>query len=159
MHLATLIAFLVASLGSLVPFSALAESGPGAARLDFTLVIPAMVRVKALVQPDRIAVEERHVSQGYIDIDDASSVLLTSNSKSGYQLSVAFDAGILARVRVRIASQQLDAEEGSGSMDVHAPKLVDVPVRASYRLYLRPQVRAGNYRWPVTLAFSTRVVA
>ncbi|MGZ5034378.1 MAG: hypothetical protein ACXWAC_14370 [Usitatibacter sp.] len=163
MNLAPSLALILTALASLAPDCARAESGVGArgvaARLDFAIVIPAFVRVKGLRQPDQIAIGEAHVAQGYIDVDDASSLLLSSNGRGGYHLSVAFDAGMLERVLVRIAGQRLEITNGSGDMDVRAARLVDAPVRASYRLYLKPGLRAGNYRWPVSLTFSTRVVA
>lgn len=158
-----LLTLFLSALGSLTPVCALAEGNPAGksarAAVELRIVVPAVVRVKAMAQPERIALEDRHIAQGYIDLDDASSLLLTSNSGRGYHLAVAFDAGILDRVRVRIAGHQLDASEGSGGLDVRAERLVDAPVHASYRLYLKPGVHPGSYRWPVALAFSTRATA
>jgi len=150
---------LIASLG---PVPCHAESGSGqrsaSTRLDFRIVIPAIVRVKALEQPAGIAVSEQDIAQGYIDIDRATSLLLTSNSTQGYSLGVAFDAQLLDRVRVRIAGQQFDAGAGTGRIAVHAAKLVDAPVEVGYRLYLKAGVHPGTYRWPVMLAFAPGAV-
>jgi hypothetical protein len=163
MKLLPVVTLFLSALGMLAPVCASAQGNPAGksarAGVELRITVPAIVRVKALAQPERIALEEKHITQGYIDLDDASSLLLTSNSARGYHLAVAFDAGILDRVLVRIADQQLDASDGSGSVDVRAERLVDAPVHASYRLYLKPGVRSGSYRWPVALAFSTRATA
>jgi hypothetical protein len=162
MKLARSSLFVLVALAALSPGSALAGSSVGTIRaqtaIDFAIVVPAMVRVKALVQPDRIAIGESDVARGYVDLDEASSLLLTSNGR-GYHLSVAFDGSILERVRVRIEGEQFEIANGAGGVDVRAARLVDAPVRAGYRLFLKPGVQAGTYRWPVALAFSTRVVA
>ena len=50
-----------------------ADNGVGAtsasARIDFRIVIPAIIRVTAITQPDRVVIESRHITQGYIDLD------------------------------------------------------------------------------------------
>ena len=135
-----------------------AGSNPAAARLEFAIVVPAMIRVKALAQPDGITIGQAQIDQGYVDLDAASSLLLTSNSRQGFVLSASYDSGLLAGVEIRIANQILRAAGGLASMRVDAPMLVDKLVGISYRLYLKPGVRAGDYRWPVALAFTPSVV-
>ncbi len=162
-HLVTAAGWLLLGIAVFLMSGAVfAESARGApdakAQLDFKIVIPSMVRVKALVQPDRITIEQAQVERGYIDLDAASSLLLTSNSRQGYVLSASFDSGLLASVEVKVANQVLRAADGLASMRVDAPMLVDKLVGVSYRLYLKPGVRAGDYRWPVALAFSPSVV-
>jgi hypothetical protein len=146
----------IAALG--VPATSIAESrtgtGSAGASLNFRIVIPAMIRVTNVTQPDRIVIEEPHIRQGFIDLEAGSSVNLTSNNRDGYVLTTNYDSKMLTGIEVRVASQTLTAASGSGSMRVTSGFIVNKRVPISYRLHLAPGVRAGEYRWPVALAFS-----
>ncbi len=145
-----------------MPMMSLAESRTGAssarASLDFRIVIPAIIRVKAVTQPERIVIEERHIAQGYIDLEAGTSVKLTTNSRAGYLLTASYDAQLLSRVEVRVTNQSLIASSGFGSMRVASGLITDKLVPIGYRLHLAPGVQAGDYHWPVALAFSLAMV-
>ena len=136
---------------SVLPSTSAADSLTGAtaaqSRLDFRIVIPAVIRVTPVVQPDHIVVENNHIEQGYIDLDGGTAVKLTSNSRSGFQLSASFDSQLLSRVEVRVSNQSLHASSGFGSMRVLSGLIVDKLVPISYRLHFLPGARAGQYRW------------
>ena len=141
-----------------LPATSYADSRTGSTSaqtsLNFRIVIPAIIRVKPVTQPDHIVIEERHIADGYIDLDAGTSVNLTVNSRSGYLLSARYDSQLLSRVEVRVDRQSLTASSGYGSMRVASGLLTDKLVPIGYRLHLAPGVRAGDYRWPVALAFS-----
>ena len=155
--------WIVAILATLViPISCLAESRAGytgtAASIDFRIIIPAIIRVTTVSQPDRIVIGDRDITQGYIDLDAGSSVRLTNNERSGYLLTANYDAQLLSKVEVQISGQNLTALSGTGSLHVASGLVIDKLVPISYRLHLAPGVRAGDYRWPVALAFSLAFV-
>lgn len=141
-----------------MPMTSHADSRTGStsaqSSLDFRIVIPAIIRVKAITQPGHVMIEDRHIADGYIDLDAGTSVNLTINSRNGYQLSASYDTQLLSRIEVRVASQSLTASSGYGSMRVASGLLTDKLVAIGYRMHLAPGVRAGGYRWPVALAFS-----
>jgi len=141
-----------------MPLTSAAESrtgnGGASASINFRIVIPAIIRVKAITQPDHIAIEQRHITQGYIDLEGGSTVQLTTNNRAGYLLSANYDSTLLSSVEIRISNQSLTASSGFGSMRVVAGLIIDKLVPISYRLNLAPGVQAGAYRWPVALAFS-----
>lgn len=131
-----------------------ADTAGARANIDFRIVIPAMIRVTMVTQPDNILIEDRHIAQGYLDLDAGSSVRLTSNTRDGYLLQASYDSRILSSVEVRVSSQNLTASMGFGSMRVASGLIIDKLILISYRLHLAPSVRAGQYRWPLALAFS-----
>lgn len=141
-----------------LPLSSHAESRMGTAgsnaSVDFSIVIPAIIRITPVTQPEHIVIEDRHIAQGYIDFDAGTSVKLTINSRDGYLLDARYGARLLSSIEVRIENQSLTASSGAGSVRVASAFVVDKLVAISYRLYLAPGVQAGNFRWPVTLAFS-----
>lgn len=129
-----------------------------AVHLNFRIVIPAIVRVKALSQVASITIEQAHIDRGYIDLDAASSLQLTSNSRRGYMLSANFNAELLEKIDVKLPHKTFHANDRSTNMHVESPILIDEVVGVSYRLYLKPHVQAGEYQWPVALTFMPNVV-
>ncbi len=138
--------------------AAYAESAIGQSRaqagIDVRIVVPAFVRVKAQSDPGVIPIAEADVARGYVDVEDATSLVLTSNSPSGFAMSVAFDERIVSRVAVRIDGRVLEAAAQGSALHIQAPKLVEKAVRVGYRLFLAPGAAAGTYRWPVLLRFA-----
>ncbi|MEQ1515424.1 MAG: hypothetical protein ABL931_02920 [Usitatibacteraceae bacterium] len=129
-------------------------SASGRAGLDFRIVVPPIVRATLVAQPDRVVIEERHVTAGSIDMDAGTSVKLTSNNREGYVLAASYDTGLLSKVDVRVSHQNLVASSGFGSIRVRSGLAVEQLTPIAYRFYLLPGVRAGSYRWPVALTFS-----
>ncbi len=154
--------FVVGMTALCIPAASLAESGTstGSARasVNLRIVIPAMIRVTTVTQPDRIEIGEQHIAQGFIDLEAGTSVNLTSNNRDGYLLTTSYDSKLLSAVEVRVASQTLTASSGSGSMRVTSGFIVNKLVPISYRLHLARGIRKGEYRWPVALAFSLAVI-
>ena len=124
------------------------------ASIDFRIIIPAMIRVTVVSQPDHIVIDERDIALGYIDLDAGTSVKLTSNNRAGYLLAASYDTTLLSRLEVHISSQSLSASSGQGSMRVASGLTINKLLPIGYRLHLAPGVVAGAYRWPVALAFS-----
>lgn len=129
----------------------------GASALDFRITVPILIKVKPVAQPDEIAIEARHIAQGFIDIDAATAVKLTSNNRDGYLLTASYDTRLFSSVEVRISNQHFTASSGTGSMRVACGLATDKLVPIGYRFHLAPGVRPGHYRWPVALAFSLAI--
>ncbi len=134
------------------------SSSSAAVHLNFRIVIPAIVRVKALSQMASITIEQTHIDRGYIDLDAASSLQLTSNSRRGYMLSANFNAELLEKIEVKLPHKTFHANARSTNVHVESPIVIDEIVGVSYRLYLKPHVQTGEYQWPVALTFTPNVV-
>ena len=151
--------FIVAVIVTIaMPRDSFADSQTSAAvasaHLNFRIVIPAIIRVTTVTQPDHIVINDQHIENGYIDLDAASAVKLTHNTRSGYQLTARYDATLLSSVEVRVPTAKLTASSGFGSMHVACGLTNEQVVPIGYRLILARGVRAGQYSWPVALAFS-----
>ena len=125
------------------------------ANIDFKIVIPVVLRVKAVDQQAEIAVTEADLARGYVEVAQGTSLVLTSNNRAGFGVSIAFDGGLLSRVVARIHGQDLESGASGGSLHIEAGKLIEAPMKVAYRLYLAPGAHAGTYRWPVALSFAT----
>jgi hypothetical protein len=150
--------FLMATTALINPTHSNAESRTDTttakAGIDFRIVVPAIVRATILDQPDWIEVNKRHIELGYIDLQEATSIKLTSNSRAGYALTVNYNAKLLHRVDIQIANQSMTSSSAPSSRQIPSGVIIDQKVPVSYRLHLTSDVRPGIYRWPVALTFS-----
>lgn len=135
-----------------------AETNPGtnraSASIDFRVIIPVVVRATSVRPQESLVVEARHIAEGFIDVAVEDSLLLTSNSRRGYQLTARHDESLLSGVDIELSGQQLVVRGGVGNMRVVAERSNNQPVPIRYRLHLAAGVTPGRYRWPVALQFS-----
>ncbi|HEX4332228.1 MAG TPA: hypothetical protein VH040_08820 [Usitatibacter sp.] len=123
------------------------------ASLDFSIVIPAMVRVQGRAAPRALAVTSADIARGYVDIEDMSSVTVTSNANSGFALGIDFDTDLVRAVDVRIDGATLKATQRGMSLPVHVGRLAAATMQVGYRIFLASGARGGSYRWPIALFF------
>jgi hypothetical protein len=147
----TVCAFVVAATGA-AGESMLAATSARAA-LDFRINIPTVVRAENRTDPFSIAVTAGDVRQGYLDLEEASTLVLTSNSATGFAMSVAFDRRIVRSVELRVAGHTLSSSQPGDAIAVLAPRIMRKPLRVSYRLYLLPGVEPGAYDWPLSVSY------
>lgn len=133
---------------------AIAAERKAQAQLSVGATILTTIRVKVMSQPSQISIERKHVAQGYIDVEDGSVLLITSNSPDGFMMSVSFDPILITNVTTRLS--QGGATEGEGMIPVRTQQVRDEPIRVSYRLHLSPQAHTGNLPWPLALSFTPR---
>ncbi len=125
-------------------------------QLSVSATVLTMIKVKIISQPSHLQIEQRHISQGYIDIEDASVLLISSNSADGFMMSLACDLGLVTHVTAKLS--QGSSIEGDGMIAIRTQQVRDEPMRVSYRLHLDPQAHAGSLPWPVALSFTPRAV-
>lgn len=155
-HSVGAIAVALASAFQLTP--AIAADQPAHAAIDFNIVIPPVLHVRSLNTPRTIRVEHAHVAQGFIDLPDASVLSITSNIRSGFQISAHVDSALVKSVDVHMMNRVMRAMGELTSIVIPAPRVADHRVGVSYRLYLNEGVAAGEYRWPVALTFSPQSI-
>lgn len=125
-------------------------------QLSVSATILTMIKVKIVSQPGQLQIEQKHISQGYIDIEDGSVLLISSNSPDGFMMSLACDPGLVTHVTARLS--QGGTMDGESMIAVRTQQVRDEPMRVSYRLHLDPQAHVGSLPWPVALSFTPRAV-
>jgi hypothetical protein len=137
-----------------------AGNGPmtSSGQINFKITIPAIMRITGLEQPDSVTIEPRHVAQGFIDLDGATSLRLTNNTRLGSTLAVAFDPTWVARVVVRARGHEHEVAGANGTVQLTNSRSTNELVQLGFRLYLRAGAESGNYRWPVALTITSRAV-
>lgn len=140
--------------------SASSANGPmtSTGQINFKITIPAIMRITGLEQPDSVTIEPRHIAQGFIDLDAATSLRLTNNTRLGSTLAVAFDPTWVARVIVRARGSEHEVAGANGTVQLTNNRSTNELVQLGFRLYLRAGAESGNYRWPVALTITSRAV-
>lgn len=143
---------------SAVPPPALAGSGVGASKakasVDFRIVIPKVLRVRTLRQPDRLLVTPRDVSAGYVEIDRGVEVEVVSNLRGGH--TVQFQLASLVVRAAKVSGLGAAIEVVGDGAAVFVPRALRAPTRSTltlgFRLQLAKDVEPGVYDWPVSIA-------
>ncbi len=152
--------FLLLCLLVLFTNYSIAAAGEKKARAEIQVraLVLNVMNVKVVAQPNTLTLESRHIEQGYIDIDNASALLITSNNPQGFMMSMTYDANLVARASAKLGGNHPAALEGQGTIAVRTQQVRDEPMRVSYRLFLSQSARAGSFPWPVALNFMPRAV-
>lgn len=135
--------------------SRLSSEASAAARLDFRIAIPTILKVHALAQPASLELTEQDIGRGFVDVAEGSRVRLTSNGRRGFSLAVAFDPSWVARVVVRTPLREFAVEASGGAAEVPTASYGEQELPVTYRIYLKPGARSGVHRWPVGLSFAS----
>ena len=132
---------------------------PGPAPADATLPVRVRAEIRAIAHavgvryPDHIDLSTADIARGYVDVLDATALVLTSNSPWGYSLAAAFDSTVVSRVVVRIHGQEVEFAQNGMPRPVRAPRMIGQRLRVDYRLYLAPGAAPGPHVWPVAISF------
>ena len=149
---ASLLAAVLAIAAPGVRAASAAGTSGAKASVDFHIVIPVVLRMKPVAQVDHVSITDAEIARGYVDVEDATSMRVASNSRSGFAVSLSFDARLVARVVARIHGREVDVGTTGSSAHIDAEKLIDAPLQVGYRLFIAPGTPPGTYRWPVTFA-------
>jgi len=124
------------------------------AHMDLRVVVPALVKVIALAQQDGVQITAEHLRQGFVDVDAATLLQITHNTRSGLLLSAHIRADWVDHVVTRLLDQQLTLHRESGMVHVFMRRAERESVSVSYRLYLNARAAQGKHAWPIMLAFA-----
>ena len=126
-------------------------SASAAPHIDFKIVIPVVLRVRAVSQAHELSVTREDAERGYVDVPAGTRLRVTSNDPAGLRVELRFDRERVSRVRAEMAGQQLEVASPE-SLPLRTAKMLDAPLDVGYRLYLVPGTAPGRYPWPVSLA-------
>jgi hypothetical protein len=123
------------------------------AAIDFTIVVPRVMRMQLLAHPATIAVGPEDIARGSIKVSGAHLDLLV-NDRLGYAIHAevvhpAFSAARITGLSSAAVATSAGAVIPMPSM-VGKPRPAPMPVE--YELQLSPDAQPGTYAWPVSLS-------
>jgi hypothetical protein len=153
--IAALCAAAFAAAAALVAPPAMAARDSGSAgargRMDLAVVIPVVLRVVPVSEPRSVSIAPEDVARGYVDVDVATAMRVTSNNAAGFTAVISCDPALVTRVEARIGGQVIGVEAPGTSARIDLGKMLDAPLGVNYRLFLVSGAVPGTYRWPVAL--------
>jgi hypothetical protein len=134
---------------------AMAERESGGARIreriDFAVVIPVVLRVVTVSEPRSVSIGPEDVARGYVDVNVATAMRVTSNNAAGVTAAISCDPALVARVEARLGGQVVAVQAPGASTRIDLGRMLDAPLGVSYRLFLVSSALPGTYRWPIAL--------
>ena len=145
------------ALQAIVPGAAHADSSGGnrsaRASVDFRIVIPPVLRLRAIRQPARIVVTERDVAAGYVAVDEGVEMEIVSNLRAGHSMTIQVAGGVVDAVEISGFGAPVHA--GREATTVFFPRAAGAPTRTThrlaFRLHLAGHIAPGTYDWPVSM--------
>jgi hypothetical protein len=148
-RLATLLAALALPLASPV------QAAPSSkAEVKIRATVLSYFRVGAVSQPADLHLTDNDVARGYVDLPEASSFQVASNTRTHMTVAVAFDPAIVTKVGARLLDSEVVASVPGGAAAVTNDHVGKRHVTVTYRVYLNKDVRPGQYAWPIGLRIS-----
>lgn len=126
----------------------------GDARVQFTVMatVAAHVSLEAVSQPAVLSVTEADVARGYVDV--TASYHVRNNDPAGYVVRLEPAAGFATSVVIAgLASPVVLRDEVVEVTEAAA--LVPRALNLSFRIMLRPDLRAGDYGVPLRVSAAT----
>lgn len=150
-------ALALAALQAVAPGSAFADSQGGnrsaRAVLDFRIVIPPVLRLRAIRQPARIVVTERDVAAGYVAVEGGVEMEIVSNLRAGHSMTIQVASNVVSAVDIEGFGAPVHA--GREATTVFFPRAAGAATRTThqlaFRLRLAGNVTPGTYDWPVSM--------
>jgi hypothetical protein len=116
-------------------------------------VLP-VTQYKVLHQESSITVSEEDIKRGFIDVQNALVLSVTTNSPDGYLLTFFIDYNNFSGLTLSEGINFYNIDETES--EIHMPSEGKEPVtkNLTFRLHLLPDAKPGTYQWPATVMIS-----
>lgn len=130
-----------------------AQAGTARAEIGVSVTVMARTLIDAASSPRQLWITAADVARGYVEVPQATRLLVTNTDRRGYLLSVWPQVQVFSRVIVR--SDDSQAELGADGGEIFERRWGRaLPLALDFRFLLAPGVRPGVYPWPVTFQVS-----
>jgi hypothetical protein len=117
--------------------------------------VPPVAYVTDIRHPATLAINETQLARGYVDVADASDLLISANVEECL-LSIKQGMPSISRVAVRIDGSEQAVDTNHGVVAFAAKRGANMPMRITYRLYFNAGARPGVFPWPLQLSVAPK---
>jgi hypothetical protein len=129
-----------------------AQAGGASAAIQVSVVVRHFFRLQVLSQPQAIQVSQRDVARGYVDVPVPVQLAVESNSGNGYTIQFARQGEAFEGAQVQGLGQEIQVDSQAAMHWKPAARRETLEFR--FRLRLAPQLRPGEYPWPIQLSMN-----
>ncbi len=129
-----------------------AEAKDARTTMTVSATVNAIARLDAQSAPADIQLSGADVARGYIDVAEPLTLVVRSNSASGFAMDLMTVTPMLSSIVVHglDSDQVLGAEGGTIVQRWQRPQVVNLSLK--FRLVLAPGLTPGRYAWPLRVA-------
>jgi hypothetical protein len=129
-------------------------SNKASAHVSIGATVLRHIGVRVLVAPRTLQISAADIVLGYVDVPQASTLEIRSNSPAGYLLAIYTEADFSRGTEVRGSGgvALLGRSGGVLSFKAEGKGMRTTPVALSFRVLLSPQARPGVYPWPMQIS-------
>jgi len=146
-RLAKAICLSALALAAAHPF--VSEAASKAIAVSATVTANAVMQVE--YQAQQLVVTPADIARGYCDAPAASRVRVSSNSRTGYLISIFSRLAIFKSVRIETPDASAQIGREGGAIAQHGRHGKDLLTQMTYRFTLAEGVSPGTYPWPLAL--------
>jgi len=124
------------------------------ARTSFSvgITVNAVANIERQSAPTELQLSTQDLRRGYIDVLQPTTLVIRSNSASGYALDVTTVAPIVAAMLIHGFDADLRLGQDGGTIIQRWQQPHPVSLSLRFRLSLAPGLVAGRYPWPMRIA-------
>jgi len=131
-----------------------AQAGTARADIQVSVTVVARTLIDSESSPRQLEVSAVDVARGYVEVQGATSLLVTNTNRRGYVLSVWPQVPVFSTVVVRSGDSQ--AELGADGGEIFERRWGKMlPLALDFRFMLAPGVKPGVYPWPLSFQVSS----
>jgi hypothetical protein len=131
-----------------------AQAGPARADIQVSVTVMARTLIDSESSPRQLEVSAVDVARGYVEVQGATSLLVTNTNRRGYVLSVWPQVPVFSTVVVSSGDSQ--AELGADGGEIFERRWGKMlPLALDFRFMLAPGVKPGVYPWPLSFQVSS----
>ncbi len=113
------------------------------------------IRASTVSQPKQLTITESDIERGFVDVPNAGLLALQTNNPDGTMLLLALEVGPVSSAEVSTNGLRRTIGAAGGWLDIPYTGTAKQNLQFSTRLFLRKEMEAGDFPWP--LAFEARM--
>ncbi|MCX7770914.1 MAG: hypothetical protein N2202_07515 [Proteobacteria bacterium] len=152
--LSTLITFSSTFFVNEVSANELGSSQQSKGRVQITAEVKSFAKLNLIKQIPDLIITETHLSKGYVELNNATSLEIRTNTKAIFIVFEGFGDGIIEEVEINGFDEPVKIGPNGGMILIkNLPK--SIQYNLSYRLKISQYTRIGTYAWPYSISVST----
>ena len=131
-----------------------AEAAAGGQTTKLTVMarVAAFFRLQVQHQATGLSITQQDIERGYVEAPAASRFSVSTNSPGNYVIDFRPNSDVFRAVQINGLNRVVELSADGGTVVANASQVGTMTHELTYRFVLHPQVSAGDYPWPLTLA-------
>lgn len=123
-------------------------------RVQITAEVKSFAKINLLKQSPELIIKETHISSGYLEIKDATSLNIKTNTGSVLLVFDGFTDGLIEEAEIYGFDEPVKIGPNGGMILIkNLPKTIQYNL--TYKFKLSKNSRAGTYAWPYKISVNT----